>query len=181
MEERTPETQQAPPPAPAEVHHRTFVQPAAAPPLAAPLAGQPVYVKRAVAVIIDGLIVGVIGRFTIIGAVLALVAWLVRDVVWDGNSPGKKLVGLRAVAEGGRRLTPAESVLRNAPLALGYVGVVLTHLTILGAILSLPVFALSFLLGLAECYFVITGQPRLGDRLAKTHVVDEQAQPAVAA
>jgi uncharacterized RDD family membrane protein YckC len=185
MEERTSETQQAAPPAPPEVHHHTFVQPAAAPPLAAPLAGQPAYVKRAVALVIDevgvGVVLAVLTFLPVIGPVVALAAFLGRDVLWDGNSPGKKLVGLRAVNGSGGRITPAESVLRNSTLSIWLVAAVLADLTFIGALLSIPVSIVGGLLALAEAYFVFTGQPRLGDRLAKTHVVDEQAQPAVVA
>ncbi|MEI7771203.1 MAG: RDD family protein [Chloroflexales bacterium] len=39
--------------------------------------------------------------------------YLIFELIWGGQTPGKRLLGLRAVREGGRPITPAASAVRN--------------------------------------------------------------------
>jgi uncharacterized RDD family membrane protein YckC len=68
----------------------------------------------------------VVGQFTGDAAgSLVLAAWallsfaalwgyyLIFELIWAGQTPGKRLLGLRAVREGGRPITPAASAIRN--------------------------------------------------------------------
>lgn len=142
-------------------------------------AAQPDKVKRFVALFIDGIILGVLGSITVFGALAATAGWLVRDAIIDGQSPGKKLMGLRAVMANGQHVTFNESARRNWMFALGALGTVLGHFTILGALAGLAVSCVGGLIGLYECYRVVTDQPRLGDQMAGTHVVVDSGVPAV--
>lgn len=76
------------------------------------------------------------------------VAFLLRDS--SGLSPGKRFLGLRAVREGGRPVGPVVSILRNLPLLLP---------------------------GLNFVEAIVAGRDargrRLGDRLARTFVLEE--------
>jgi uncharacterized RDD family membrane protein YckC len=39
--------------------------------------------------------------------------YLIFELIWGGQTPGKRALGLRAVREGGRPITPAASAIRN--------------------------------------------------------------------
>ena len=45
--------------------------------------------------------------------VLGLGYWIGLELRWNGQTPGKRMLGLRVVAENGLRLEPAQVVLRN--------------------------------------------------------------------
>jgi uncharacterized RDD family membrane protein YckC len=146
--------------------------------------GQPEHVKRFVAYFIDAVILGVLANLPIpliglLGAVAATGGWLLRDTLLEHRSVGKKVMGLQAVGAGGRPVTMEESIKRNLPFALFGVAAILGHLTIVGALLAVPVSILGACLALVEGVLVLTGNVRLGDRFAGTHVVDTQVQPAV--
>ena len=142
-------------------------------------AAQPDKVKRFVALFIDGVIMGVLGVFGLIGALAATAGWLVRDVALAGQSPGKKLMGLRAVTASGGHVTVNESVRRNWMFALGAFAGVMGKFTRLGAFAGMAVAFVGGLICLYECYRVVTDQPRLGDQMAGTHVVVDSGVPAV--
>ena len=144
------------------------------------VAQQPDKVKRFLAYFIDGIILGVISQITIVGALAAVAGWLLRDVVWEGNSVGKKLLGLRAVTAAGAPLTLNDSIRRNAIFAVGAVGTVLANFGLGGALLALPLAFGGAALAIIEGILVLTDQPRLGDRFAATKVVTEQPQAVVA-
>lgn len=147
----------------------------------APGAGQDFMVKRAVAYFIDAIILGVLAQITIFGALACLAGWLLRDVVIEGRSPGKKIMGLRAMTASGGPVTINESVRRNAPFALYGVAAVLGHLSFAGALLSIPLLFAAAGIALVEAIMVLTGKERFGDQLAGTKAVSEQLQPAVGA
>ncbi len=78
---------------------------------------------RAVAGFIDLLIVTALNRLPdVIGFLSATGFILLRDGLFDGQSPGKRLVGLRvAMANGsGRGAGYRESIIRNIPFAIAY-------------------------------------------------------------
>jgi uncharacterized RDD family membrane protein YckC len=145
--------------------------------------GQPDLVKRFVAYFIDAVILGVIanlpGILGLVGAAAALAGWVLRDTLLEGRSPGKKVMGLQAVNAAGQPVSLNESAIRNAPFALGAIAGLLGHLTVIGAILSIPVALAAVAVALVEGVMVVTGNVRFGDRFANTHVVDTQSQTAV--
>jgi uncharacterized RDD family membrane protein YckC len=55
--------------------------------------------------------------FLAVGSILAFVIlwgyYIVFELVWNGQSPGKRAIGLRVVREGGRPLTFVNSAIRN--------------------------------------------------------------------
>lgn len=155
-------------------------------------------VKRFLAVLIDGLIAGVIawvfglfGTFmggvgTLIGAGYILARDGLNTPYADGRSVGKKLMGLRATRLDGGPMTIETSVRRNWTLAAGsIVSGIGTMLVGLGplALLGVPVLILSVLvglLGLVEAILVLTDSEgrRIGDKTGGTKVVEEA--PAIA-
>jgi uncharacterized RDD family membrane protein YckC len=170
-----------------------FQPPAPAPQFAGGGApGQPDIVKRGLAAFIDfagigvasfflsialGIPLGWMGRLLAAAVVTALV--LGRDVLFQGRSPGKKILGLAVVRADGGPIGVQESVRRNATLAIGSAGSILGAVPILG-LLAIPIYLLGCAVGLYELYLVATNQPRLGDKLAGgTHVVF-QGTPAIA-
>jgi uncharacterized RDD family membrane protein YckC len=155
-------------------------------------AAGPDIVKRGIALFIDSVIIGCVyfaltialgiplgwmGR--LVAAVAATVAMLVRDVAFQGRSPGKKILGLAAVGPGGTPVTLQQSIMRNSTLAVGYANSALAAIPFLG-LLSIPLSLVALAVGCYEIYLVATNKPRLGDTLAGgTHVVF-QGQPAIA-
>jgi uncharacterized RDD family membrane protein YckC len=155
--------------------------------------GQPDLIKRGIATFIDFVIIGmavgilsfvlgmVMGRFGLMAAAVAgAFAVLVRDVAFQGRSPGKTVMGLAVVNAQGGPITARDSVMRNSTLAVGMLSNALGAVPILGLILG-PVVGLAALALCAyEIYMVATNKPRLGDNLAGgTHVVF-QGQAAIA-
>ena len=169
-----------------------YQPPAPAQPYAVAVSGSPDLVKRGIALFIDFVIIGFayfalnialgiplgwMGR--LLAGVAAAGAVLVRDVAFQGRSPGKKILGLAAVGPDGTPVTPQQSVMRNATLAVGYANTALAAIPFLG-LLSIPLSLVALAIGAYEIYLVATNQPRLGDKLAGgTHVVF-QGQPAIA-
>jgi uncharacterized RDD family membrane protein YckC len=166
------------------------------PPVHAPqfaVSASPDIVKRGIATVIDFVIVGVavgiltmvlglaLGRFGVMAAALVGAgAVLVRDVAFQGRSPGKTVMGLAVVNAHGAPITAQESVMRNSTLAVGLLSNAIAAVPVLGFILS-PIVGLAALALCAyEIYMVATSQPRLGDRLAGGTRVVFQGQPAIA-
>jgi uncharacterized RDD family membrane protein YckC len=93
---------------------------------------------------------------------------LFRDALFDGQSVGKKLLGIKVVTlQGGHRATVRESILRNFPLALGFL---LPIVPIVGHLLGAG--TALFVMG-TEALAIVTDprSRRLGDKLAGTIVV----------
>jgi uncharacterized RDD family membrane protein YckC len=163
------------PPAPAPVHA-----------VGAGPGGAPDLPKRAIAAIIDFVAIGIVQG--ILGMVLGIpLGWvgamaaaavgcallLGRDVLYQGKSPGKHVMGLGVVRADGGAIGPNESIKRNATLAIGTAGGILGAIPVLG-LLAIPIYLLGFAVCLYELYLVATGQPRLGDKLAGgTHVISQ--------
>jgi len=167
-------------------------QPAPGHPYAVASVAGPDIVKRGLALLIDSVIVGVVYGVlvvalglplgwigSLVAAAVAAAAVLVRDVVLEGRSPGKKILGLAAVGPDGAPVTLQQSVMRNSTLALGYANAAISAIPFLG-LLSIPLGLVVLAAGVYEVYLVATNQPRLGDKLAGGTRVVFQGQPAVA-
>lgn len=153
--------------------------------------GQPDLVKRAIAVVIDFVLIGVavgvlnvvfgiaLGRFGLMAAAAVGVgAVLLRDVAIQGRSLGKKLLGLNVVNAAGGPITVDQSIKRNATLSIGMLGSVIAPIPFIG-LLAFVFYLAGFAANLYELYLVATGKPRLGDQIAGTRVVLE-GQAAIA-
>lgn len=119
--------------------------------------------NRFVAALIDGILIAIVGwaialvvPIPFISTLVTIPLWLVRDSLpfLEGQSPGKKVFGHKAVTESGASLSGNWSVgaMRNITMAIPFVGLV-------------------------ECIVLLVrqGKPeegrRLGDDIAKTKVV----------
>ncbi len=130
-------------------------------------------VHRAIAKAVDFLIVGILSTVpSLVGVLAGALYILISDGFFEGQSVGKKLVGLR-VYTGMKRGTPTsctfrESMVRNLPYGVVFV---------LGSIPFLG-WVLFFTVGLGvigmEAYFAYSDDQgiRMGDIFADTHVVD---------
>lgn len=88
------------------------------------------------------------------GIVLILLGYFVIfETIWNGQTPGKRLTGIRVVKRGGLPLTFTDSLLRNLLRLVDY-------------------FPSYGLVGLV-CFFVTRNQQRLGDLVADTVVIRE--------
>ena len=118
--------------------------------------------QRFVAWLIDLLIVlGVGGLFHTFGWLVSAGYWLLRDGLFEGQSVGKRLMGLRVIVLPARtRCTFRESIIRNV-------------------LWVVPV--INLVMGAVAGYYVLltTGSRRhWGDRLANTRVVRVSSQEA---
>ena len=89
--------------------------------------------------------------------------WLLRDIT--GASLGKLLLGLKVVGRDGRPASTGARILRNLPIAVGPMCMLIP---VLGYILTGPV---AGIMVLTEAVMLLTQGERLGDRLAGTTVV----------
>ena len=170
-----------------------YQPPARAQEFAVASSAAPDLVKRGIATFIDFVIIGVavgilsvvlafaLGRFGMMAAALVgAVAVLVRDVAFQGRSPGKTILGLSVVNAQGGPITLQQSAMRNSTLAVGMLSNALSAIPILGLLLG-PIVGLAALALCAyEIYMIATNKPRLGDNLAGGTRVVFQGQPAVA-
>lgn len=156
-------------------------------------AAQPDIVKRGIACVIDFVIIGVavgilstvltivLGRLGMMAAgVVGTAAVLMRDVAFQGRSPGKMVMGLGVVNAQGGPITAQDSVMRNSTLAVGMLANVVSPIPVLGWLLAGVLGLASLVLGAYEIYLVATNQPRLGDKLAGGTSVVFSGKPMVA-
>jgi len=79
--------------------------------------------------------------------------YAIFEIIWNGQTPGKRKVGIRVIKDSGRPLTPAESIGRNLMRIVDW----------------LPLF---YAVGIA-CAFFTKGNKRLGDLVVGSIVVRE--------
>ena len=105
------------------------------------------------------------------GTVFGILFWLLCDGVYEGTSPGKRIVGLMTLHKELRRpATLKESTLRNIPFAIPALLLLLPAGHIFCAAVGIPIVLL-------ETYFLMSDpdQARLGDVFADTVVVSLKA------
>ncbi|MDH4163135.1 MAG: RDD family protein [Nitrospirota bacterium] len=128
---------------------------------------------RAVAGFIDLLlIIGLTRLPDVIGVLSATGYILIRDGLFDQQSIGKKLIGLRVSSadDPARPVQFRESIIRNAPFAAAYV---LWLVPVAGWVLGPLVVALEYLVALGDDRTM-----RVGDLLARTVTLMSGAEPA---
>ncbi len=139
--------------------------------------------KRIVAAAIDGALAAIVMLVPFIGGLVAAAYVLVRDGLdvpyLYHQSFGKKIMGIQAVTLDGHALDLSASIMRNLPLAVGYLGSVFVLIPILGWLLAVVVGLLGVVLGILEIVLVLTDPDgrRLGDKLAETWVVIMARRP----
>jgi uncharacterized RDD family membrane protein YckC len=120
---------------------------------------------RAVAGFVDFLLVIGLARLPdVLGFLSAAGYLLIRDGLFEGQSVGKKLIGLRvATLEGEKAITYRESIIRNVPLTLAFMLFLIPYAGWLLGPLALGI----------ECITAIGDDlgMRIGDMLARTWVV----------
>jgi uncharacterized RDD family membrane protein YckC len=137
--------------------------------------------KRAVAVVIDGVIAVLIGFIPWVGGLVAAAYLVLRDGMelefMDNRSVGKKLMKLRPVTADGGKVDMMMSVQRNWMFGFGGILSFLVYIPILGWLLMIPVGLLAMVIGIVEVIKVFTDEEgrRFGDVWAKTKVVEVDA------
>jgi uncharacterized RDD family membrane protein YckC len=130
------------------------------------------FTTRAIAGFVDLLIVIGLARLPdVLGFLSASGYILIRDGLFEGRSPGKKLIGLSVSLEeepgaAGYR----ESIIRNVPLAAAYILFLIPYA---GWVFGPAVLAIEWLVALGDDRGM-----RIGDMLAKTWVVQPKREPA---
>jgi uncharacterized RDD family membrane protein YckC len=121
--------------------------------------------SRAVAGFVDFLLVIGLARLPdVLGFLSAAGYLLIRDGLFEGQSAGKKLIGLRvAPLQEGMAMTYRESIIRNVPLTLAFMLFLIPYAGWLLGPLALGI----------ECLTAIGDDRgmRIGDMLARTWVV----------
>jgi uncharacterized RDD family membrane protein YckC len=153
--------------------------PAAAPPVAPPVAVAKADLgKRFIAMLIDGLLAGVVSLIPVIGGIIGAAYILVRDGLeldfMDRRSLGKKLIKLRPVRLDGQPMDMEHSLKRNIPLAIGAVGSIFWIIPVLGWIVAIALGLIGLIVALVEAIMVLTDPEgrRMGDKFAGTKVIE---------
>jgi len=127
------------------------------------------YLPRLVARIIDLLVAAALAQVVRpVGFFAGLTYVLIADGVMPGRSPGKAVIGLRVAAADGQPAGLRESILRNVPIGAAFL---LTVIPWIGWLLAGAVIVLEGLL--------VVGNDRgrrLGDELARTHVMNARSE-----
>ncbi|MBI4848008.1 MAG: RDD family protein [Nitrospirae bacterium] len=115
-----------------------------------------------------------------VGFFAGLTYLLIADGLFDGRSAGKKLIGLRVIiyhnTDKVRACSFKESIIRNFPFGAGFMLVgILNVIPLIGWIFSFIVIAVVVLF---ESLVLVGSEKgmRVGDELAKTHVVEEKRE-----
>ncbi|AKU91102.1 RDD family protein [Vulgatibacter incomptus] len=99
-----------------------------------------------------------------VGVAMALAYLLFADGLPNGQSPGKRLLGVKAVHVPTRRsCTPAQSLVRNLPIAIGFA--FLTNVFL--AMVAIPIALFELYMASSDALGV-----RIGDIFADTQVID---------
>lgn len=124
------------------------------------------FIAKAIDLLIFGFLSEVFYPFGFLAGILYI---LIADGFFDGQSLGKKIIGLKVITiPDEKRIEFKESIIRNSFFALA----------LLFSLIPFVGYFLLFTVGLfifgAEIYFVIKSPEgeRLGDRFAFTHVID---------
>jgi uncharacterized RDD family membrane protein YckC len=129
---------------------------------------------RAVAGFVDLLLIIGLARLPdVLGFLSAAGYLLIRDGLFEGQSAGKKLIGLRvASSDEGQTVTYRESIIRNIPLTLAFMLFLIPYAGWLLGPLALGV----------ECLTAIGDDRgmRIGDMLARTWVMPAVPSASVA-
>ena len=100
-----------------------------------------------------------------VGDVAALTYLLIEDGFSGGRSLGKRLIGLHVVLDQGRRVCAfRESIIRNFPLAIGYLCL---YIPFIGVVFLAVAFGVEALLIIGNDRGI-----RIGDEFAHSHVRD---------
>jgi len=126
---------------------------------------------RFIAKFLDFLIVAACAKLIPpIGFFAGVAYLLIADGLWEGQSVGKRIIGLQTIkVSGGGAGSFQESIIRNVPLAMGWIAGVIPYV---GWLLVGGVIALEALL--------IIGNDRglrIGDEIAQTQIIDRVAVP----
>ena len=143
--------------------------------------GKAGFLNRIIARTIDFIIVAalyeVIPR---VGFFAGLTYLLIADGLFEGRSVGKKLIGLRVIIYNNTDKVTAcrfkESIYRNFPFAVGFmVFGIFNMMPLIGWIFSFTAVAVVVLF---ESLILVGSEKgmRLGDELAKTHVIEEKRE-----
>lgn len=143
--------------------------------------GKAGFLNRIIARTIDFIIVAalyeVIPR---VGFFAGLTYLLIADGLFEGRSVGKKLIGLRVIiynkADKVTACSFKESIYRNFPFAVGFmVFGIFNIMPLIGWIFS---FIAAAVVVLFESLILLGSEKgmRLGDELAKTHVIEEKRE-----
>lgn len=126
--------------------------------------------NRYLAKIIDFLICFALSLVLVpVGPLAGLFVILIADGFWHGQSPGKKIIGLKVVHEkNSKPVSFKESLIRNSPFALVYIFFIVPFIGwFLLIIVGLPIL-------IFESYYVYKDRKgiRVGDIMAGTQVID---------
>jgi uncharacterized RDD family membrane protein YckC len=128
---------------------------------------------RAAAAFVDFLLVVGLARLPDVLGFLAAAGYLLfRDGLFEGQSAGKKLIGIRvALADKGQAITYRESIIRNIPLTLAFMLFLIPYAGWILCPMALGV----------ECLAAIGDDQgmRIGDMLARTWVIPAVPSGAV--
>lgn len=107
-----------------------------------------------------------------LGAIAATFFAAFQDSFGNGQSYGKRIIGLRVIDdETGISCTTGSALLRNVPFALAFVFAFIPVFWALALFIAVPI-------GILECYLIICVDSgvRLGDVMANTLVVEHQEE-----
>ena len=136
--------------------------------------------KRFLATLIDGVVVAFCSAIPIIGGLVGIFYFLVRDGLslsfLQGRSLGKMFMGLQVVRMDGNPMDLETSVRRNWMFAVAPITGLLMWIPFLGKLFIPVAILLSIVIGLFEIYNLVSDDEgrRWGDRLAGTRVVEQQ-------
>ena len=125
-------------------------------------------IHRFIAKFIDFLIVAAFARVVPpVGFFIGMTYLLIADGLFEGQSIGKRLIGLRTLRfENGGAVSFRESILRNIPFSVAYLCLVIPYI---GWLLGGGIVLIEALLVIGN----LQGH-RAGDEIAKTQVIDHR-------
>lgn len=112
-------------------------------------------------------------------ALYALLSFFVRvpyyilsELIWNGRTPGKRIVGIRVVSLNGRSLTPHQIVARNVMKEIEVFMPVATLFSAQNLTVTFGIILILWMIGVVIVPFANRRNQRLGDMVAGTMVVE---------
>lgn len=115
---------------------------------------------------------GLVTFFALLSFLVRVPYYILSELIWNGRTPGKRIVGIRVISLNGRSLTPHQIVARNVMKEIEVFMPVATLFSAQNLTVTLGIILTLWMIGVIIVPFVNRRNQRLGDMVAGTMVVE---------
>lgn len=115
---------------------------------------------------------GLITFFALLSFLVRVPYYILSELIWNGRTPGKRIVGIRVISLNGRSLTPHQIVARNVMKEVEVFMPVATLFSAQNLTVTFGIILTLWMIGVIIVPFLNRRNQRLGDMVAGTMVVE---------